>query len=392
MSQKTKREPKIPIDEWVLSDVILGQEDKIERPSHSYFKESWLAFKKNRIAIGATIIVILVGVMAIFGPIFSPYRYDEQELDFTNLSNKLQLYKVSEDLIVSPSKDLRLFRTDTRGKLLEQIEVYENDFSNRRKIFRYQEEVLILDFSAKDLVMINNTKVINMWKETWNKKYLLGTDKLGRDLHVRLMYGARISLAVAFIATSVNMVIGVLYGGIAGYFGGWIDNLMIRIIDVLSAVPMMLYIILLMVAIGPGLKTIIIAMGVVFWIGTARLVRGEILSLKSKEYVMAAKVIGVNDFKILIRHLLPNAIGPIVVSVTFMIPDAIFTEAFLSFIGLGIPAPQASWGTLCESALEGLQTYPYQLFYPAVAISVTILALNLMGDGLRDALDPRLRE
>ena len=248
-------------------------------------------------------------------------------------------------------------------------------------------------------------------RTVWNKTYLWGTDGLGRDVLTRVMFGARISLMVALIATFVNFFIGIFYGSIAGYAGGRVDNIMMRIVDIINSIPLVLYVILLMVVLreviidvnlfgknyilfrgGSGLGTIILALGSVYWVQMARLVRGQILGLKEQEFVLAARTIGVSNRKIVTRHLIPNAMGPIIVSMTMMIPAAVFTEAFLSFIGLGVSAPQASWGTLANDALGGLTTYPYQLFFPAAAIAVTMLAFNFLGDGLRDALDPRLRK
>jgi oligopeptide transport system permease protein len=225
-----------------------------------------------------------------------------------------------------------------------------------------------------------------------NKVYMLGTDRLGRDMLARLIYGARISLLIAFIATAVQFFIGVLYGGISGYIGGTVDNVMMRVVDIIATVPLLLYVILLMVVIGSGLKTICIALGSVYWVNMARIVRGQILSIKEQEYVLAARTIGASTWRIMVRHLIPNALGPIIVSLAMMIPNAIFTEAFLSFIGLGVNAPMASWGTLANDAVPGLRSYAYQLILPSVLISLTVLAFNFLGDGLRDALDPRLRK
>jgi oligopeptide transport system permease protein len=224
------------------------------------------------------------------------------------------------------------------------------------------------------------------------KEHWLGTDDLGRDLLTRIMYGARISLTVGFVASFINLTVGVVYGGISGYYGGHVDNIMMRIVEVLSGIPLLLYVILLMVVLKPGLQNILIALGLVYWLGMARIVRGQILSLKEQDYVLAARTIGADNWRIILKHLIPNAMGPIIVTATLNIPQAIFTEAFLSFIGLGVNAPMASWGVLANDALPSFQTYPWQLFFPAVAISITMLAFNFLGDGLRDALDPKQRK
>lgn len=219
-----------------------------------------------------------------------------------------------------------------------------------------------------------------------------GTDKFGRDTFIRVLYGARISLTVGYVASILNLVVGILYGGISGYFGGKVDNIMMRIVEILYAIPMMIYVILFMVVMGAGLKSIIIALTVSYWVVMARIVRGQIMSLKEQEFVLAAKTLGASSMRIILRHLIPNCLGPIIVTLTLTVPDAIFTESFLSFIGLGVSAPQASWGTLASEALQSFQLYPSQLFFPAIAICLTILAFNFLGDGLRDALDPKMRK
>ncbi len=244
-----------------------------------------------------------------------------------------------------------------------------------------------------------------------NKTFPFGTDLLGRDLLTRVMYGTRISLLVALIATLVNFFIGITYGSISGFKGGRTDDYMMRIVDIINSIPLVLYVILLMVLLRElvwevelfgkqvilfngkdGFTTIVIALGSVYWTGMARLVRGQVLGLKEQEYVLAARAIGVSNRKIIYRHLIPNALGPIIVSMTMMIPSAVFTEAFLSFIGIGVSIPQASLGTLANDALGGILRYTYQLIFPSAAIALTMLGFNFLGDGLRDALDPRLRK
>jgi len=219
-----------------------------------------------------------------------------------------------------------------------------------------------------------------------------GTDKFGRDIFVRTLYGARISLTIGFLAAFLNGVIGVLYGGFSGFIGGRIDLIMMRIVDVITSVPSLLYIILIMMFLGNNIQSILIALCLTYWTGTARQVRSQILTLKHQDFVLAARVIGENKFQILTNHLIPNSMGPIIVTITFLIPQAIFQEAFLSFLGIGIQVPMASWGTLANDAIPALFTQPYQMFFPVLAISFTMLALNFIGDGLRDALDPRLKK
>jgi len=227
----------------------------------------------------------------------------------------------------------------------------------------------------------------NLWP---NAQHWFGTDNLGRDLFVRVMYGARYSLIIAFAASVLNLVIGVLYGGIAGFLGGKVDNIMMRIVDVLYSIPTLIYVVLLMNVLkkdgSSGMFAIIVAMAISSWVGMARIVRGDILQ---QEFVLAAKTLGASKTRILLRHLIPNCLGSIIVTMTLFVPSAIFTEAFLSYIGLGLNAPLASLGTLANDAKGLLTTQPYQLLFPAAMICLIILAFNLFGDGLTEALDPK---
>ncbi|MCL4424415.1 MAG: ABC transporter permease [Firmicutes bacterium] len=223
-------------------------------------------------------------------------------------------------------------------------------------------------------------------------KHWLGTDDLGRDQFTRIWMGARVSLFIGLMAALLDLIIGATYGGISGYLGGRVDDIMMRIVEVLYAIPFMILVILLMVIIGGGLFSIILAMSITGWVGMARLVRGQMLQLKEQEFVLAAKTLGADPGRIILRHLIPNTMGPILVSMTMTIPAAIFTEAFLSFIGLGVRMPLASWGTLANDGYNLMRLAPWMLLYPALAIGITMLAFNMFGDGLRDALDPRLRK
>ncbi len=222
--------------------------------------------------------------------------------------------------------------------------------------------------------------------------YWFGTDDLGRDMFTRVWYGARISLFIGLSAAIIDFIVGIVWGGFAAYYGGRVDEILMRIADILYGLPYLLVVIMLMVIMDQGLFTIILAMTMTGWIGMARIVRGQILQLKEQEYVLAARSIGANTARILFKHLIPNAMGPIIVTMTLTVPSAIFTEAFLSFLGLGVQAPVASWGTMASDGLGALRYYPWRLFFPAIFISVTMLSFNVFGDGLRDALDPRMRK
>jgi oligopeptide transport system permease protein len=323
--QSTLNDMFRPLDKKVMETFDTG------RPSLTYWQDVFSRLRKNKVAMISLGFIILIFLVAIFGPMFLPFSYSDQVMGDENLRPSL--------------------------------------------------------------------------------KHLMGTDALGRDMFVRVLYGARVSLSVGIFASLVNLTIGVIYGGIAGYRGGKVDTVMMRIIDILYSIPLMLYVILLSVILkpkltalfelpafslfksaGPGLISMYIAIGISYWVTTARIVRGQILSLKEQEYVTAARALGAGSARILFRHLVPNCIGPIIVTTMLLIPDAIFTESFLSFIGLGVDAPMASLGSLASDALGGIRSYFYLLAFPSLAISLTILVFNIFGDGLRNALDPRMRK
>lgn len=222
--------------------------------------------------------------------------------------------------------------------------------------------------------------------------HVFGTDELGRDIFTRCWMGARVSLSIALVVALLSGTIGILYGGIAGYFGGLADNIMMRFCELIASIPQMLWVVLLILVMKPGVFPIIIAIGATGWIGMARLFRGQVFSLKESEYVMASRTMGSGSLWIILKHMLPNAMSPIILSMANAIPGAIFSESFLSYIGLGVPLPTPSWGMLCSDGANKLLTYPYQLVFPALLICITMLCFNLMGDGLRDALDPRMRQ
>lgn len=221
--------------------------------------------------------------------------------------------------------------------------------------------------------------------------FWFGSDELGRDMFTRIWWGARISLFIGITAATIDMIIGVLWGSIAAYTGGKIEEAMMRICDILHSIPYLLVVILLTVIRGTGICTILIAMTMTGWINMARICRSQILQLKQLDYATAAKAIGASHMRILFRHLIPNAMGPIIAAMTLTIPTAIFTEAFLSFLGLGIQAPAASWGVMLNDGVSAMRYYPWRLFFPALMITLTMLSFNLLGNALRDSLDPKFR-
>jgi oligopeptide transport system permease protein len=220
-------------------------------------------------------------------------------------------------------------------------------------------------------------------------EHWFGTDVLGRDLLVRVMHGGRVSLLVGIAATSVSLLIGVLYGAIAGFLGGRADTLMMRFVDVLYALPFTIFVIILMVFFGRSFILMFLAIGAVEWLTMSRIVRGEVMGLRRREFVEATTVMGLPAHRVILRHILPNALGPIIVYATLTVPQVMLVEAFLSFLGLGIQAPRSSWGLLIGEGVQTMEEYPWLLLYPSIALSLTLFSLNFLGDGLRDALDPR---
>lgn len=319
----------------------------VMRESVGFWKDGFRRLKRNKIAMVSLVVVILVLFISFVIPQFYPYTYEQQ-------------IRGSENLAPMQYSQTELTTMETGGKVFPHV---------------------------------------------------LGTDNLGRDYAIRVMMGSRVSLVVGIIASVLILIIGSLYGSIAGYFGGWVDMVMMRIVDMIYTVPDILIIVLLSVAmdqplkalamkpgfqwiqvVGVNLISIFVVFALLYWVGMARIVRSQILILKEQEYVTAAKALGASSGRIIKNHLLKNCIGTLIVTTTLQIPSSIFTESFLSFLGLGVNAPMPSLGSLASAALNGMNSYPYRLFAPAIAISLIILSFNLLGDGLRDAFDPKLKD
>ena len=348
---------KTPFNIQINVDDLLpaSSEDKAYmvkmRPSTTFFKDGVKRLLKNKIATLSLIVIVIITLSSIFLPIFWPYSYDQQ-------------LGISPGNPVDPSyNNLAPFEYGTT----EQAKIDAGE-----KVF----------------------------------PHIFGTDAQGRDYLIRIVYGTRISLAVGFFASIIVLIIGMTIGSIAGYVGGKVDMVIMRIVDIIYALPDMLMVILLsavlkdslnpvidgtvLAKIGSNIISLFIVFGLLYWVSMARLIRGQILSLREQEYVLAAKATGAKGSWIIRKHLMPNCISVVIISTALQIPNAIFTESYLSFLGLGANAPMPSLGSLASDALNGISAYPYRLVIPAVVISLIVLSLNLFGDGLRDAFDPKL--
>jgi len=300
----------LPAGLFVKTEVDSAEREKIARPNLSALQDGWLRLKKNKAAVLSLFILIAIILLAIFGPVFSPYNFAKTD-----------------------------YAAAMQGPSLA---------------------------------------------------HLFGTDKFGRDLFTRIWYGTRISLLIALAAACLDLFVGVTYGAVSALMGGKVDAVMQRIIEILVGIPHLIIVILLMMVMPAGIGTIVVALSITGWVNMARLVRAEILKLKNQEFVLAARVLGTSQKNIILHHLIPNTVGVIVINAMFTIPSAIFTEAFLSFIGIGLSEPKASLGVLINNGYAVLQSAPYMLIAPAIVIVLIMVCFSTLGDGLRDALDPRM--
>ena len=406
-----------------------------DRRSVSYWKDAWRRLRKNTVAMVALVIIILLAIFAFVGPAVVPYTYKQQIRGSEALhpwhysledQEKINAYmeehsgagKLSPDEAVeqarkeAEAKGTTLSRVD-EAKIRAKANVSQQEASNNEE--KVTEADAIKALGIKHSMFGYSNKELQ--KKAEGEKvfpHVFGTDDQGRDIMVRVMVGARVSIIVGVCAALLVLVIGALYGSISGYCGGMVDTVMQRIVEIIYSIPEMLIILLLsatlkpaleqfqnsgdgilqslVTLLGPNLISMFIAFGLLYWVTMSRIIRGQILQLKQQEYVTAARALGAKGGRIITKHLLPNCIGQIVTTTFLQIPSAIFLESFLSFLGVGVSAPLTSLGSMCSEALSGLTTYPYRLFIPAVILSVMILSLNLFGDGLRDALDPKLKK
>ena len=405
-----------------------------DRQSVSYWKDAWRRLKKNTVAMIALGVIIFLFLFAFVGPFLVPYGYDQFSTgaenlypyhyaleDQTRLDEEIAARSESEVMDVDTLIENAKAEAEAKGETLSSVDIamirakakvaskgqsehedtdpaiVRKELGIKKKLFGYSNEELQRKAAGEKVF-----------------PHVFGTDMYGRDILVRVMYGARVSMAVGICAALLVLIIGALYGSISGYCGGKVDAVMQRIVELIYSVPEMLVVLLIATALkpiltnfvntgsgpmkefvntmGPNLISMFIAFGMLYWVTMSRIIRGQVLQLKQQEYVTAARALGASGGRIIRQHLLPNCIGQIVVTTCLQIPSAIFLESFLSYLGVGVSAPLPSLGSMATDALSGMYTYTYRLIIPSVILSVMILAFNLFGDGLRDALDPKLKK
>lgn len=325
----------------------------------SLWDDAWKRLKKNKMALAGMWIVVFYIVICFAAPLLPIYPYEEQVLQHTYLPPS---FKKAGDLMIQQRKAYLV------------------------KVMKKQKRTEYTDAEKAELAQMEADVKTN---PVHNRHHFLGTDNLGRDVLSRTLYGGRISIAVGLLGTVTALLIGIMLGAIAGYSGGWLDTVIMRFVDIMYGLPYMLIVIILMAILGRNIFILFVAIALVSWLSIARVVRGQVISLKSSEFVQAARSMGATPMRIIWKHLLPNTIGIIIVYSSLSIPSFIMNESFLSFLGLGVSAPLASWGSLVSDGVKGMELYPWLLLVPAVTMTVFLFAMNFLGDGLRDAFDPQ---
>ena len=353
-------------------------DQKFETEPIGFFKDALIRFCKNKASVIAFILLCITLFMAIFGPGMTKYGFNDQDLNRVNLPPKISAIAKLNLGIFDGARVLESRRVEYLSDTSKYPEGCILAVDNRHWVSGVEMCDVTVDYYAYNGIPDDEC-------------HWFGTDYLGRDLWARLWRGARVSLLIAFVSAMANVCIGVVYGSIAGYYGGKIDMVMMRITEIINAFPNIVVMTIFILFFGTGIYSIILALVIRDWIGTARLIRGQFYRFKNNEYVLAAKTLGAPDRTLIFRHILPNAIGPIITRATLAVPVAIFSESFLAFLGLGLKPPEPSIGTLLSTGQQVLLHFPNQVLYPALLVSVMCISFNLFGNGLRDAFNPTQR-
>ena len=343
-----------------------------------FFMDVWLRFVKNKASVIAAVIILIISFFAVFGPGMNEYTYDEQHTELTNMPPKVPFIA---------KMNLGFF---DGGYTMEN-----RKYDNLNDPEKYPEGCILEVINPR---LVNGERIVDVVVDYYQYKGLsdeqcfwFGSDYLGRDIWTRMWRGARVSLIIAVVSVCCNVFIGVVYGSISGYYGGKVDMVMMRITEIINAFPRIVVVTLFIMVFGTGMFSIIMSLVIKDWVSTARMVRSQFYRFKGREYVLAARTLGVKDMALIFRHILPNSIGPIITSSMIAIPTAIFSESFLAYIGLGLQAPEPSIGVMLSRGQKVLLQYPSQVVFPAIIISLLMISFNLFGNGLRDAFDPTLR-
>ena len=351
-------------------------DEKFQTKPIGFFKDAMIRLSKSAVAVTSFTIIVLIILSSLIVPNITGYGYRQQNIAAKDLPPRIPLL---EDIGIADGT--RVLKNRKKEALSDPSRYPEGSVLE-----------IVREFEAKGVAMVDVKVDAYVYAGVSTDEYhWFGTDYLGRDLCTRLFKGARVSLIIAFVSVVTNVIIGVIYGGISGYYGGKVDIVMTHFAEVLDGLPYVVVTILFMLLLGAGITSLILAMCVTGWIGTSRLIRAQFFRFKEREYVLAARTLGVGDIALIFRHILPNCVGPLITRAMIAIPGAIFSESFLAYIGLGIAPPEPSIGILLSDGQNVLLQYPYQTFFPAVLISVLMIAFNMFANGLRDALDPTKR-
>jgi oligopeptide transport system permease protein len=360
----------------------------------SLWQDAWIRLRRNRAAVASAIVLIILSLVGIFGPMVSPHPYEKIYPQFVRVAPSLEAYPRADTII--PGLEREMARARIQGGEPElagsKLTVDVTSSAGREldeRLLRYFERSDL--FSNPKIELATDKLSGKLSLDVSRNYFFFGTDNLGRDMMTRTFIGVRISLAIGLLASVMALVLGVGYGAISGYLGGRADNIMMRIVDILYSLPFIFFVILMLVFFGRSIIIIFIAIGATEWLDMARIVRGQTLSLKRQEFVQAAEALGATRRGIITRHIIPNALGPVIVFVTLLVPKAILLESLLSFLGLGVQDPMTSLGLLISEGAQNMRGASWQLIFPAVTLTLILFALNFLGDGLRDSLDPKDR-
>lgn len=376
-----------------MTDILQASAASPQTKGRSLFQLAAIRFRRNRAAMAGCVMLALIALFSFVGPLFSPHSYDQVFPSYVSIGPSLEprpdvstLQEVMEGVATRARVTLAEFAVDG-GTFTATVTSDEPIDPRATRYFDRTNE-----FEGTEVIATEDDgRTLKVEGAVEREYFPFGTDSNGRDLLVRVMLGGQISIAVGLLASLVSLGIGVVYGATSGYIGGRVDNVMMRLVEILYSLPFVFLVVVLVVFFGRSFILIFLVIGAVEWLDMARIVRGQTLALKRREFVGAAQALGLTDWQIIRRHIIPNTIGPVIVFVTLVVPKVILLESFLSFLGLGVQAPLTSWGALISEGANKLQSAPWMLIFPAIFFVVTLFSLNFVGDGLRDALDPKDR-